>query len=227
MLLILATFSFATVPMPAPLTSADMEILPYEPTDINIETSQSVAETLEEIAEISYETTEEAGEITTAEIELGSVAELVEAEAEIVVEEATMASLAITTTPDGATILVNRRVSGTTPFFADELEPREYNIMLLKEGFTLFDTTFTLSAGQNDTLSIALISENQQVQAPARTRGRDTATQAESEEEEKDKTDTLSEEELATKRRRMDRAGIIVFLSVMFVSMAMQESRSR
>jgi hypothetical protein len=215
--------------MPAPLTSADMEILPYEPTDINIETSQSVAETLEEI-------TEETGEITTAEIELGSVAEFVEAtnaeaeeiiEAEIVVEEATTASLAITTTPDGATILVNRRVSGTTPFFADELEPREYNIMLLKEGFTLFDTTFTLSAGQNDTLSIALISENQQVQAPARTRGRDTATQAESEEEEKDKTDTLSEEELATKRRRMDRAGIIVFLSVMFVSMAMQESRSR
>jgi hypothetical protein len=176
----------------------------------------SVAEPVVATNAEEEETAEETTELdTTAYDFVGNItADLVE------LSETT--SLKISSDPEGATILVNRRISGTTPFYAEEIEAGEYNIMLLKEGFALFDTTITLSTGQHLQFTKSLSPENQQAQ-PAQAR----AAQNRNEADQADTAATISDEELAQKRRRMDKIGIIVFLSVMFISMTMQEARNR
>ena len=68
------------------------------------------------------------------------------------------ASLMITSTPDSATILINKKRVGITPFKAYPLRPDSYDILLLKEGFANIDTTVMLNSGAQDSLSTILIS---------------------------------------------------------------------
>ncbi|MCL1947183.1 MAG: PEGA domain-containing protein [Chitinivibrionia bacterium] len=142
-------------------------------------------------------------------------------------------SLTILTKPDSATILVNRKKSGLTPFFASGLEPQEYNIMLLKDGYELFDTTINLSAGQKDTILVNLVSENQKagnVEAKSATTSKTRKTtniKEEKEDKESDEQEEANAEATEEKKKKMDRIGIIVFLSVMIILMGMQEAGNR
>ena len=138
----------------------------------------------------------------------------------------TAASLTILTTPPSATILLNRKKSGLTPFIAAQLEPQEINIMLLKDGYELFDTTVNLQAGQKDTILINLVSENQKGEAVEAKSAVSSKTQKTTNAKEKTFSDAkeTSAEITEEKKKKMDRIGIIVFLSVMLVLIGMQEA---
>jgi len=66
------------------------------------------------------------------------------------------ASLTVVTSPDSALLFINRKKIEKTPFTISPLRPDTYTVMLLKAGFSQFDTTITLESGSSDTLKIAM-----------------------------------------------------------------------
>lgn len=139
----------------------------------------------------------------------------------------TIVNLTIITNPDNASILINRKRAGNSPFTTTLQNSEEYNIMILKDGFELFDETLILSGKANDTLLIDLIPENanETVAVVA-----DTVENIESDSTDisSDTTQTgLSDEEAAKKKKKANRIGIIAFLVVMFSVIFLQEYNNR
>lgn len=67
-------------------------------------------------------------------------------------------SVYITSTPDSATVLINKKRVGITPFEAYPLRPDTYDLLLLRDGFENMDTTITVANGAQDTLLFNLAS---------------------------------------------------------------------
>ena len=150
------------------------------------------------------------------EVELAELTE--DGTAEIIPD--TIAKLTITTTPDNASILINRKRVGNSPFTANELAPEEYKIMILKEGFELFDTTITLVGGKAEKLSITLVSEKAEKNVVE-----NTSDSAKISDTDSITTDTtaVSSDDTAKRKKKVDRIGIIVFLTIMFALVFAQE----
>jgi len=91
--------------------------------------------------------------------------------------------------------------------------------MILKDGYELIDTTINLESGQNCTISVELVSENPTASKSADKKtaffGKSKTKTAEKDGEESD--------DLEKKKKRADRIGIIVFLSVMVLLLGVQE----
>lgn len=215
LLLLTVAFSFADIAEIADRSieeNADTEIV--ETADNSIEEN----ETSDVSDESTYSTSSDTSAYSATESE--ELAEAVEIGKET-------ASFTLSSVPAGATLLLNRRISGTTPFFNGEIEAQTYNIILIKEGFELFDTTVTLLSGTSQTLSVNLVSENQQAAVRRNVAEETPASGTEDGGGEQESGKQLSEDELAERKRRMDKIGIIAFLSVMFIAIGMQEFRSR
>ena len=166
----------------------------------------------------SYEISENAEELEEIETEI-EVMEVVEE-----IDENRPTTLTISTTPDNASILINRRRVGNSPFTLADISPEKHNIMILKDGFELFDTTITIKSGVSNTLSVALISEST---GKAAVEAVVSDSAEEISEADADTTAVVSEEDTAAKKKKMDRIGIIVFLSIMFTLIFMQEYNRR
>ena len=123
------------------------------------------------------------------------------------------ASISFITYPDSASILINRKKAGVSPFTAQPLKPdEEYNIMVLKDGYKLFNTDIILKSGAKDTLLIDLAPENPAIQNIAV------------------KSDISNSVEIENNienniyiKKKTDRIGIIIFLSVMGLLVVLQE----
>jgi len=166
------------------------------------------------------EAEEEAEAIEEETIEEETIEEAIEEEAETI-DPNSPATLTISTTPPNASILINRRRVGNSPFTVRELNPNEqYGIMILRDGFELFDTTVTLSGGANDTLSIILRPENSAVIVSSEAENIESAEVA-------DDTVQTADEDIGAKKKKTDRIGIIIFLSIMFLMIGMQEYNNR
>jgi hypothetical protein len=131
-------------------------------------------------------------------------------------------SISFITEPNSASILINRKKVGVSPFTAHNLKPEEYNFMILKDGYELFDTTINLQSGQKDTLYTNLVPESTTSQKSAisqnpKTKGSNLAKSK------SEKEDIVETEETEKKKKKIDKIGIIVFLSVMVLLMGMQE----
>jgi hypothetical protein len=204
-------FSFAQETLQDSEEPADT--LPSDTISIEI---PEIEENIDELEELEIPETEE------IEKNIDELKELEIPEIELE-EDETMASLTIITTPDSATVLLNRRRLGLSPISVFELEPEEYSVMVLKEGYELFDTTITLRAGQNDTLQVNFSSEKTEESTLKSEDESENEAEAEKSEEAELTNNELSEEELAKKKKRTDMIGIIVFLSVMLAFAVRQE----
>ena|GEM_PF-1831526 len=130
-------------------------------------------------------------------------------------------SISVVTKPDSALVLINRKKAGSSPFTASPLKPDEYNVMILKDGYELVDTTINLESGQNYVISVDLVSENS---TPSKTKSADKKTALFSKSKSKNAEKGGEEsDDLEQKKKRADRIGIIVFLSVMVLLMGWQE----
>jgi len=128
-------------------------------------------------------------------------------------------SISIITKPDSALVLINRKKAGSSPFTASPLKPDEYNVMILKDGYELIDTTINLESGQNYEISVELVSENS---TPSKSADKKTTSLSKSKTK-NDEKDGEESDDLEKKKKRADRIGIIVFLSIMVLLLGVQE----
>lgn len=131
--------------------------------------------------------------------------------------------LTIITTPDNASVLINRKRVGNSPVSAQEFVPAEYNVMILKDGFDVFDTTLTLVGGKAEELSITLVSENAEQIVVEDTNDSTEIANADSTSD----TTAVSSNDKTKKKKKVDRIGIIIFLSLMFALLFAQEYNNR
>jgi len=124
-------------------------------------------------------------------------------------------SISIITKPDSALVLINRKKAGSSPFTASPLKPDEYNVMILKDGYELIDTTINLESGQSDTISVELVLENL---TPSKSANKKSTVFGKSKTKDGEESDDLEK-----KKKKADRIGIIVFLSVMLLLLGVQE----
>jgi hypothetical protein len=74
-----------------------------------------------------------------------------------------LGGLVVKTEPSGASIVINNKTFGVTPFETAKLIPGEYTLKCEKQGFISFEKQFTVAEGKTDTIAAAL----QPVQPPA------------------------------------------------------------
>ena len=204
----------------------------------------SVADTVEilneteVLNEVDTDEISENGEVydgeESAEISEEVVEEIIEEEEkeEVAVQEEEFdenrpTTLTVITAPENASVLINRRRVGNSPFTGEITPDETHAIMILRDGFELFDTTITLRAGAQYTLSVALVSENAAkavVESEVAQNEEEASTGSAAEIAPKNE---ISEEDAAANKNRMNRIGIIVFLSIMLSLVFMQEFNNR
>ena len=86
------------------------------------------------------------------------IVSVVDSSITMVVDLRAPSTLYITSTPDSATILINKKRVGTTPFTAYPLRPNTYSVLLLSEGYENIDTSITLANGAIDSAHFDMVS---------------------------------------------------------------------
>lgn len=65
--------------------------------------------------------------------------------------------LSVSSEPVGATVMINDKKVGTTPYTDRKLKPAQYDIMLVMEGYKQEQHTVTLGSGERDSIYITLV----------------------------------------------------------------------
>lgn len=65
--------------------------------------------------------------------------------------------LSINSDPSGASILINTKEAGKTPYFDSKLKPGTYDILLTMEGYKKEQHTVTLGSGERDSMFVTLM----------------------------------------------------------------------
>ena len=79
------------------------------------------------------------------------------AENELKFELVKPVTLSIDSDPSGASILVNTKETGKTPYSDSRLKPGTYNILLAMEGYKKEQHTVTLGSGERDSMFVTLM----------------------------------------------------------------------